>query len=141
MTEQANTAPTFEQRIAEIDARATAATDGPWWPVDSGCTGFDVACSPDVHVASFLRECDAAFIAHARTDIPWLIEQVQALAQENAQMRAALEPFAKEAELFWRDTGGVTYHENLELWQRPNHRTPLTVGDLRRAAASMGQKK
>jgi len=48
-------------RLDEIEARAHAATEGPW---------------------------DADFIAHARTDVPWLIEQVR---KRDAALQAVLD--------------------------------------------------
>jgi hypothetical protein len=62
-------------RLLSIAGRAAAATQGPWGYLrPSG-----VICAPDASdVAHCLYDPDAVFIAHARTDIPWLLEQLQA---------------------------------------------------------------
>ena len=61
-------------RLNEIEARANAATEGPWnvfmGRIDHPgrslvAVAYDVGCDED-----------AEFIAHARTDVPWLLEQV-----------------------------------------------------------------
>ena len=62
-------------RLNEIEARANAATEGPWnvfmGRIDHPgrslvAVAYDVGC-----------DVDAEFIAHARTDVPWLLEQVE----------------------------------------------------------------
>jgi hypothetical protein len=62
-------------RILSITGRAAAATQGPWGYVrPSG-----VICAPDAsEVARCLHDPDATFIAYARADIPWLLDQLQA---------------------------------------------------------------
>ena len=66
-------------RLNEIEARANAATEGPWMGIRYpdgflgrviGGNGFGVA-------EDFPDDADAKFIAHARTDVPWLLEQVK----------------------------------------------------------------
>lgn len=87
------TEPTREERLAVIREREQQATKGPWeshacfdstgYPVYSlhGVSGDDKR-DYDQHVAN------AAFIAHARSDIPWLLDQ---LATREAQIREAVE--------------------------------------------------
>lgn len=102
-------------RLAQIEARAQAATEGPWtWdahrvPTLSGRAGdpatyaYDVevveaehsgecgcrsACTLDLHVSPD----DAEFIAHARTDVPAL----------TAALRAVLDRHADDGEGFCR---------------------------------------
>jgi hypothetical protein len=62
-------------RMLSIARRARFATSGPWGYVrPSG-----VICAPDASdVAHCLHDPDAVFIAHARSDIPWLLDQLQA---------------------------------------------------------------
>ena len=62
-------------RILSITGRPAAATQGPWGYVrPSG-----VICAPDAsEVARCLHDPDATFIAYARADIPWLLDQLQA---------------------------------------------------------------
>ena len=66
-------------RLDKIEARANAATEGPWMGIRYpdgflgrviGGNGFGVA-------EDFPDDADAEFIAHARTDVPWLLEQVK----------------------------------------------------------------
>ena len=77
-----------EDELAAIEARANAATEGPW----------EVEPHPDQpyldkvvrhygHLTDLLAQCfhtngNAAFIAHARQDIPALIAEVRRLRQE-----------------------------------------------------------
>ena len=68
-------------RLNEIEARANAATEGPWFPNRYSddwevCGELDDNGNPAL-VASEAVETDAEFIAHARTDVPWLLEQVK----------------------------------------------------------------
>ena len=98
-------------RLDEIQSRADKATDGPWvvqeeeWAVissssDSVLHAFAVEkdCTEcgepqveaDVEVVLVIE--DAEFIAHARTDVPWLIEQVRKL---DAALRAVLDTCAE----------------------------------------------
>lgn len=59
--------------IAEIRARADAATAGPWTHLYSGqdCPGACV--DPVIHdIESDTAHVDLKFIAHAREDVPWL---------------------------------------------------------------------
>lgn len=81
------TTPMDEKRLAEIRARVEAATPGPW----KGDTGqhppypqvvrapVPVNAMTDV-VATVTRfQGDQAFIAHARTDVPDLLAEVERL--------------------------------------------------------------
>jgi hypothetical protein len=79
------------ERLAEIRARAEAATPGPWRVVgrDFAIKGFPQVELPtkEQHYFPVNFPCDADFIAAARTDIPDLLAYVDAL-------REALAPFA-----------------------------------------------
>ena len=68
-----------KDRLKEIEARADAATDGPWMSVDSY---IGVEEAEDQAVGETGRDADATFIAHARTDIPDLIAEVKRLQGE-----------------------------------------------------------
>jgi len=76
-----------QQELQEIQARAEAATAGPWGSrIDVGKQFYVFTPSYGVRDFSclsggFEHETDADFIAHARTDIP-------ALLAENARLRA-----------------------------------------------------
>jgi hypothetical protein len=101
----------FSERLDAIEARVNAATAGPWMmydgfgPADDGyhrvfyIGNQDLdhvvdteAESPDVRV----RKADAEFIAAARTDIPWLIEE---LRKAHEQLQDAQRMSAKRAAL------------------------------------------
>jgi len=80
-----------EEELAAIQARADAATKGPWTAYHrcSGCTGEDDECcgiGPEitgppnrVNKGQFERGADASFIAHAREDVPALLAEVRYL--------------------------------------------------------------
>lgn len=89
-------------RLAQIEARANAATEGPWESdeyTEIDPDGFYelsrvIAPDPDdgedyaigvVHVG-ILRN-DAAFIAHARTDMPDLVAALRAVLDEVAKVQ------------------------------------------------------
>ena len=70
--------------LDEIQARADAATEGPWEAATSEATmndrseyRFGVPSRPQAFRAS-MRFADAAFIAAARTDLPRLVAAVRA---------------------------------------------------------------
>jgi hypothetical protein len=59
-----------------IEARANAATDGPWRLSEDY---NDIHASDGDHLASYWHTADGAFIAHARTDVPALLAEVRHL--------------------------------------------------------------
>lgn len=70
--------PMKPEQLAEIEARANAATDGPWVLGSSGNV-------PDISYygsgwAGVTK--DEKFIAHSRTDIPALIAEVRRLQEK-----------------------------------------------------------
>jgi len=77
-----------EPEIAEIEARADAATQGPW-TLEKGfiCSG---GYQDGVSIAVRLMRLDTdpfagddgPFIAHSRTDIPRLLETIRELQEE-----------------------------------------------------------
>lgn len=73
--------------LDEIEARANAATPGPWTPQTIRL--YDGVDLPDETVAQWQR--DAVFIAHARTDVPALIARVRELEAECAKWKTAFE--------------------------------------------------
>lgn len=82
-------------RLARIKERAEKATPGGWeW--DEGDPGALMARFPDqddpavealVNVGRVVRRVDAEFIAHARSDVPWLLAEVERLAAERDEAR------------------------------------------------------
>jgi hypothetical protein len=62
-------------RLLSIAGRAAAATPGPRGYLRAS----GVICGPDASdIAHCLHDPDATFIAHARSDVPWLLDQLQA---------------------------------------------------------------
>jgi len=86
-----------ELDLDAIRARAEAATDGPWERYGDG--SHEVYCAanfedtayepPDVTYGSD-RPADAEFIAHARTDVPALIAEVERLRKEREGLVAVV---------------------------------------------------
>ncbi|MFE2140250.1 hypothetical protein ACFXA3_00525 [Streptomyces sp. NPDC059456] len=88
--------PVPQDRLAEIRARAQAATKGPWeveddresltrWVVSE--TGF---LSANLGYVGNANQDDAKFIAAARDDIPWLLAEIDRLRKENADLEVGL---------------------------------------------------
>jgi hypothetical protein len=95
------TDPNPSERLAEIEARMKAATEGGWFVVGppwNEAAPFINAVSEDPHggevVCDFTycgfdadvretnnSEANAEFIAHARSDIPWLLEREKKLRE------------------------------------------------------------
>ncbi|MFE0039379.1 hypothetical protein [Streptomyces sp. NPDC059015] len=83
-------------RLAEIAARAEAASTGPWMS-----DGAEIYSAPNGYidteqwVAETLNldnekasKANAAFIAHARADVPWLLAEIRRLQNEVAELAA-----------------------------------------------------
>jgi hypothetical protein len=96
----------------EIRARVEKATPGPWlWDGDDCDETQDepyiyIPCK-DAKVkgaitvlfqADWATKEDAEFCAHARADIPYLLTELQALRQENARLKGALEEIKQETQ-------------------------------------------
>ena len=68
------------ETLARIRKQADAATEGPW-EADWRFTGWDISGNDDdglpALIASDAYGEDAEFIAAARTDVPWLLGQVE----------------------------------------------------------------
>ena len=64
------------ETLARIRAQADAATDGPWELLGDGeyVSGPGILVAPD---DGGVTSADAEFIAAARTDVPWLLDQVE----------------------------------------------------------------
>jgi hypothetical protein len=89
--------------MAEIRARAEAATDGPWREAVLGSEGYDVRAPDVIRGASRIPrarpvarcgqldwdadKANAQFIAHARQDVPWLLAEVERLTAERDRAR------------------------------------------------------
>lgn len=99
-------------RTQQIRARVEAATPGPWsvHHIERGPLMIGIDSDPDgtgpvdLAIAEMLSDAtqdDAAFLAHAREDIPWLLEQLR-LAHE-ALERAR--PFVIALGARWQQDG------------------------------------
>lgn len=83
-----------ELDLDAIRARVDGATPGMWywWPLDPR-PHFQVGPTESAPVAEVYgpteRGADAEFIAHARTDVPALLAEVERLREELDQTRAA----------------------------------------------------
>lgn len=74
-------APMSDGRLEQIQARAAAATPGPWEAWDTG--------DPSAN---------ATFAAHAREDIPALLEEIDRLHEEVRGQRSVAKMLARVAE-------------------------------------------
>lgn len=72
--------------IKAIEARAAAATPGPWEASKDGWTAW----AGNVKIADYLDPDNAEFIAHARTDIPRLLDYIKELEAENEKLEIML---------------------------------------------------
>ncbi len=88
------------EELNEIKARCEAATSGPWEVIDApiGMIGaMAIAWTGNaIYVGTTWKPgggilSNADFIAHACTDIPALLAEVEQLTAENARLREALE--------------------------------------------------
>jgi hypothetical protein len=86
------------KRLKVIEVRAAQATELPWdavrWEDDHGNIAYDVE-SPNEPVTSKIAcavetRHDAEFIAHAREDVPFLLELIAQHAGERAQLQEQL---------------------------------------------------
>ncbi|MCZ1014039.1 hypothetical protein [Streptomyces noursei] len=122
-------------RLTEIAARVAAATPGPWLQRSDAGIVTDSDGHPLAVFGTSGPHCaDAAFIAHAPEDVPWLLEQLEQargiavrLEQENARLREeALTDAAVRIERRAAQPGGV--------WLR----TDQVCATLRRLAVDAG---
>jgi hypothetical protein len=103
-----------EDRIAQIRAREQAATKGPWTAYemthygDSG-TGF-WSVQPIGEPDDTMTESDAAFIANARVDIPYLLDRLSALEETLRQIQEKADS--------WEYPGQIVVDEIRELAAR-----------------------
>jgi chromosome segregation ATPase len=77
--------PITNGELAEIKKRAEKATEGEWINVDGGYVITLDGTHPEGYgesVADVYGENDAEFIAHARQDIPKLLEEIEYLRKE-----------------------------------------------------------
>ena len=97
-----------KERLAEIEARCEAATPGPWeWDDEAECMRhgskpvmmamwYYDKCG-EVVVSLDVYDADAEFTAHARQDIPALLDEVKRLREQLKNLDLAYE-FDEDAE-------------------------------------------
>lgn len=89
-------------QLADIERRANAATEGPWRLYDGKRSNRDAAVETSWShdedgadtelITDWCKPADAAFIAHARADVPALLAIVREYAAKLAAVRAIHEP-------------------------------------------------
>ena len=90
-----------DQRIAEITARCEAATPGPWYAKENWLIGGFSITTKDAYphdervpeIATMASKENAEFIAHSRSDIPYLLSEVKRLTAENERLREAISKY------------------------------------------------
>ena len=89
----ADTTDNDTRRLAEIRARVDAASPGPWQ-----MDGVRVTASrASGAVTGDLVAGNAAFVAHARDDIPYLLDLVAALDREIAELQGLLADLCEDS--------------------------------------------
>lgn len=104
--EQASSTEQALARILSTAWRAAAATLGPWGHLrPSG-----VICAPDgSDVAHRLHDPDAVFTAHARGDIPWLLDQLWLEEAARPALQGRLERLAAAIRLANQRRNALTW--------------------------------
>jgi hypothetical protein len=90
------TASDSPDRLAEIRARVEAATPGPWELVEVGdnvplCVEVRIGFAADDVVGA-----NNVFVTHARTDIPWLLAELNAVNEARRAAEAEVERLRSE---------------------------------------------
>ena len=80
-------------RLNEIEARANAATEGPWeWDPQDGWLGTEDEVTVGWKWGTLTQEGDGQFIAHARTDVPALVAALRAVLELHAPTPSDIYP-------------------------------------------------
>ena len=120
-----------DAELNEIEARANAATKGPWF-VGQAVPGLESVSRPDrrniycgdcsdvTSAAANIRIEDAEFIAHARSDIPLLLAEIKLLRK----VVQAAEP-AKDFGLEW-----AIAHQEDDHMVTMDHKDETALADL-----------
>jgi hypothetical protein len=148
------------QRIAEIQTRLNKATMGPWrrvviGPDDNALQvirgGFVAACGQDDNSDHYVLPSsrvewkpagsghDADFIAHAPTDIAYLLAERSRLAGENAELRQPpTDPRALYVQLRVADVNLIV---ETTVREGVNHTVELLVDVARFSAGATGDRE
>jgi hypothetical protein len=78
-------------RLAQIRARAEAATPGPWFSDIGNFMVWDETSEDSEAVAKEIGDDDCVFIAHSREDVPFVLDLVDSLTAERDTLRAVVE--------------------------------------------------
>lgn len=109
MTERLTTEVLTQVQLEAIRKRASLATEGPW-ATGTGyeqasrgnyvftTEGFGAIVAAECGGDCVLEDADAEFIAHARTDIPALLAEVERLRAENTDLRIKIDVTDQSAE-------------------------------------------
>ena len=117
-------------RISEIRVRCDKAMSGPWKHIErAGYSVIDIDAESDFNIAMVgSSPADAIFIAHARTDIPYLLDRLAELEKENEVLEGAdiaLDAQTDEVERLREAQRWVPVSERL-----PGHRDAIKNGDI-----------
>jgi predicted RNase H-like nuclease (RuvC/YqgF family) len=122
MSEQAAPQPTGEQWLAAIEARANAATPGPWstdsWEIYQGAEyvpGISDWIGETCRGATTMEQdrADAAFVAAARTDVPALVAEVRELLLHTRTLEALVAEQAAEIDRLRQDNRAAHASEQI----------------------------
>lgn len=90
-----------DKEAAATAARAEAATPGPWQQQGDAFVVSQPLGASNNHIATCDIHTDAAFIAHAREDIPALLAERVALRASITELLHGLKAFFDEKGLTW----------------------------------------
>ena len=124
-----------EAKLQEIEARANAATPGPWEPEHRGVVGNDVFIVEDCVTAGWdAYRANQAFIATARTDVPDLVAEVRrltaALATVTAEHAAALAAARREGAEGMREVVKAEIHAAFHYNDPPDDGVERPIGPI-----------
>jgi len=94
----------MKTKLQEIKGRADRATAGPWER-----TKFNNIIVNKEEIVSAEYAADIKFIAHARQDVPWLLDMIQQLQGRERVLRDALELLTGMCESVGNFSNGVTH--------------------------------
>ena len=134
---------TGEPELEAIRARVEAATPGEWFTESDGIYIYNASRSYLVTPTgdSDQDRADADFIAHARSDVPALLELVAALSTENERLRGERDGFrGVTARLLagWHPRhldGGRMAWAKSQVWERVTDAEKAALADLLTPAA------
>lgn len=97
------------ERLKEIRARCDKATEGPWWTHSSKTRCDEVWHGKDEllgeELADFydsafqhIGENNASFVAHARTDLPDCLHEIERLKEREEYLQRRIQELRKEVQ-------------------------------------------